>query len=284
MRHFSVAALMACVLLASAGCGVQPRADQRAAMLAQKGRLEEAEAVLREHLKEHPDDHVARRQLIRTLAVSGNLDLVRSEVAVFEKRIGPNQPEPLVELGHALELAHRYEEALEAYDRASRRAPEDPTGPRTGGMRAARWGAPELALPRLEEALRRDDQDARVWHVLGLVRLKLGDVAGAKQAYRTGLARDPEALQNRLGLATAALVEKDDEAALTHYGAILRARPRFADAHLGRAYALLRLGRLDEAEAAIRDAEKGGAAPRVVRRQRSLLKRLKTRREEQKNH
>ncbi|HMR76154.1 MAG TPA: tetratricopeptide repeat protein [Polyangiaceae bacterium] len=278
--------LIASLSLGLAACGTQPRAEQRAAMLAEKGRLEEAEAVLRKHLESHPNDHAAHRQLIRTLALTGRLDRVRAEIAVLEQRVGPTDPSPLIELGHALELAHQYDEALEAYDRASARAPKDPLGPRTGGMRAARWGEAKLAKPRLEEALRRDPRDAKLWHALGLVRLRLGDVKGAKQAYRSGLTSDPAALDNRIGLATAALMERDDEAALAQYAAILRARPRFADAHLGRAYALLRLGRLDEAEAAILAAEKGGAAPGVIRRQRSLLARLKTRRqapEEQKN-
>lgn len=252
-------------------------------MLVQKGRLEEAARLLREQLAREPDDHRARQQLIRTLALSGDMSAVKREVDAFATRVGPRDPRPWIELGHAFEIGHSYEEALAAYDRAAQIAPKDPLGPRTGGMRAARWGEAELAKPRLEEALRRDARDAEVWHALGLVRLRLGDSAGAELAYRSGLAADPTALENRVGLATVALLRKDDEAALREYDAILAQRPRFADAQLGRAYALLRLGRLEDAELAVAAAERGGASPGVIRRQRSLLQRLKSRQKPQTN-
>jgi putative thioredoxin len=110
-----------------------------------------------------------------------------------------------------------------------------------------------------------------------VVRLKLGDAAGASVAYRSGLQANPGALENRIGLATLALVTDDPEAALAQYDAIIALRPKFADAHLGRAWALLILGRLDDAQAALDTGARLGANPRVVTRQRELVKRLRMR-------
>ena len=69
------------------------------------------------------------------------------EAEELARTSGPSDPTPYIELGHALELAHRYDEALEAYDAAASAAPASPAGPREGGMRCARWGEAEEAQP-----------------------------------------------------------------------------------------------------------------------------------------
>jgi tetratricopeptide (TPR) repeat protein len=240
-------------------------------MLADKGRYEEAAATLRAHLHVHPRDVPARRLLVRVHGLSGRLDRAQAEARVLARELGPSSPVPWIELGSVLELAHRYDEALEHYDEAAVVAPRDPVGPRTGGLRAARWGEHEAARPRLEEALRREPKDAAVWHALGVVCLGLGDLPAADRAYRSGLAADPAALENRVGLATLALIGRDPTGALEQYDAILRARPKHADAMLGRAWALSALGRLEEAERSLRDAAALGADRDIVRRQARAL-------------
>jgi Flp pilus assembly protein TadD len=184
---------------------------------------------------------------------------------------------PWLELGHAMELAHRYDEALELYDRGAAVAPRDPAGPKTGGLRAARWGETALALPRLEEALRRNSRDAETWHALGLVRLHEGDLDGARVAYQSGLVADPGALENRIGLATIALRRGDAGGALVEYDRVLAERPRFSAGYLGRAWALVALGRLVEARAALEEGRRRGADARVVARQVKLIDSLQAR-------
>jgi Flp pilus assembly protein TadD len=157
------------------------------------------------------------------------------------------------------------------YDRAAEVAPSNPIGPRTGGLRAARWGEVELAAPRLEEALRRDSRDAIVWHALGLVRLHLGDFAGARVAYESGLVADPRALENRVGLATLALRRGDPHAALTEYDRLVVAKPEFREGHVGRAWALTLLGRYEEASGALDEASRLGADHVVIERQRRAI-------------
>jgi tetratricopeptide (TPR) repeat protein len=275
LTMFSKRMAAVAISIAVSGCAASaPRADQRAALLVEHGQNDEAVRVLREQLTKQPGDVATRRMLVRVLGVAGKLGEAASEAQKLAAALGPHSPLPWVELGHAHELAHRYEEALKFYDRAAEVAPADPLGAREGGLRAARWGEAELAQPRLEEALRRDPRDARVWHALGVVRLKLDDVEGAKTAYRSGLMADPSALENRIGLATVALATDDPAGALSQYDAIIAARPRFADAHLGRSWALVLLGRLVEAEAALETGARLGANPRVVTRQRELVQQL----------
>jgi Flp pilus assembly protein TadD len=260
-----------------AGCTVQSDASSaaRARMLVHKHQEKEAIALLRQHLAAHPDAVDERKLLIRVLALTGDLGAAEREAKILAQRLGPGDPAPWIEMGYAFELAHRYDEALTMYDRAAEVAPARVEGPRAGGLRAAQWGEVELAEPRLVEALKRDPRDARSWHALGLVRTKLEDFSGAERAYRSGLAADPASLDNRLGLATLAVARKDAASALEHYEVLCRARPEHGDLRLGRAWALLGLGRLGEAERALVDAERLGGSPGAIRAQRRLLSKLK---------
>jgi Flp pilus assembly protein TadD len=272
--------MLARLLLAACLCGLPVAcAGQaasplpRATLLMDKGRDEEASQLLLDYLKKHPEAVAERRLLIRVEAARGQLGRAQAQVALLEKQLGPQSPVPLVELGHALEMAHRYDEALLAYDQAAELAPRDPLGPLTGGLRAARWGELELAEPRLREAVRRGPKDPAAWHALGLVQLSQGNLVGAEQAYRSGLLADPGALENRVGLATLALSRGDLAAALVQYDAIAQLRPKLPDAQLGRSFALMGLGRFEDARHALDEAERLGGDPRVVSAQRRELRR-----------
>ncbi len=274
-KRRACSALLLLALLVT-GCS-KPPVVERAALLSSKGREGEAIALLDEYLSHHPRAVPERRLLIRLCAEASDLGRAEREAAKLASVLPADSPVPWVEMGHALEIAHRYEEALSMYDRAAEVAPRDPLGPRTGGLRAARWGETELAAPRLEEALRRNPRAADVWHALGLVRLHLGDLDGAQVAYRSGLVADPGALENRIGLATVALERGAPADALREYDVVIQARPMFGDGYLGRAWALIALGRFDEAAASLDEARRHGADARAIDRQTRLLTRLAAR-------
>jgi tetratricopeptide (TPR) repeat protein len=261
-------ACIACI--ACTGCAPPPPAA-RAQALVREHREAEAIALLRGRLRARPDDVATRRLLVRVLALTGDLHAARAEVAELAARLPPRDPTPYVELGHALELAHRYDEALDAYDDAANANEASPDGPREGGMRSARWGEAEAARPRLEEAVRRGARDVDTWHTLGLVRLTLGDLDGAEAAYRAAAAADPGRADGWLGLATVAMVRGDPQKALDAYDEVLARRPRFAPAELGRAWAFGKLGRRDEALRAVDRAQELGAPAANVDRQRAAL-------------
>lgn len=243
---------------------------QRAAQLVRMHREPEALDTLRKQLAKHPEDLDSRRFYVRVLALSGDIDGAQREVVELERRL-PNDPVPWIELGHAYELVHRFEEALGAYDKAASVAPASPAGPLEGGKRAARWGELEEAATRLEEAVRRGARDADTFHTLGVVRVNLHDLDAAEAAYEQGLSADPNATENWLGLATVSVVRGDAAGALAAYDAIIARKPTYAAAHLGRAWALGKLGKRADAEQALARASELGAAPANVAAQRRAL-------------
>jgi Flp pilus assembly protein TadD len=251
---------------------VRPTPVERAMSLARQHREDEGVALLRQDLAVHPDDLDARRLLIRLLAVKSDLPEARQEVQALASRLPPDDPSPWIELGHALELVHQFDEAMAAYQTASEVAPASPAGPREAGTRAARWGEWEEARRWLEEAVKRGANDADVWHTLGLVRLNLHDQAGAREAYASGARADPKGAECWLGLATVALAAHDWAGALAAYGALMQLRPAWGDGELGRAWALAKLGRKEEATRALDHAEALGAEPRALAKQRALLR------------
>jgi tetratricopeptide (TPR) repeat protein len=278
-RPFSSIAALGLVALACLvpGCAFShPEPLNQARMLVQKGRPAEAAQELEAELRKHPEAVAERRLLVRVYASMGQLGHAQEQARQLAEVLGPQSPVPSIELGFALELNHRYDEALEQYDLAAQIAPSDALGPLTGGLRAARWGEAELAEPRLVEGLRRDPRNAEGWHTLGLTRARLGNLDGAAAAYRSGLRADPQALDNRVGLATIAVLRGDPSAALTEYDALISARPKFADAHLGRSWALMKLGRLDDAQRALDRAQELGASARPLGAQRRALAELRS--------
>ena len=264
--------LAALVLASSLGCAAgRPTPRERATSLAREHREADAIRILREHLACHDDDVASRRLLIRVLALTGDLSAVSREVDHLSKQLGEKDPLPFIELGHAYELGHDYDKALEMYDHAAEIAPGDARGPREGGMRAAHWGEAEWARPRLEEAARRGANDAEMWHALGLLRVHARELAAAEDAYSAGLRADPSATECHLGLATVAVLRGDAGRALASYDAILARRAGFAPAHLGRAWALARLGRKVEARGELAEAERLGAETEAIAAQRREL-------------
>ncbi|MEO8181537.1 MAG: tetratricopeptide repeat protein [Deltaproteobacteria bacterium] len=263
--------LAAGALLLGMACHMSPPALERASLLTEHGRAPEAIRLLEEHLAADPADVAARRQLIRLYGSIGRIDLANAQTERLAEILPRDSPIPWIELGHAYELVHHYDEALSAYDRASQVAPPDPLGPKIGGLRAARWGELGLAEPRLEEAVRRAPRDAESWHALGLVRVGLGKLEAARQAYATGLRVNSRALENHLGLATVALRMNQPEQALAAYDSLLTERPTFTPALLGKSWTLILLGRLDAAEAVLEQAKARGAAPESIQRQRVAI-------------
>ncbi len=267
--HVTACVVAGALALTSVACTVP--VTQRAMSLTRQHREAEAIAALRADLLKHPDDVEARKLLVRLLAFTGDLPGARLELDALTKLLPPGDPTPWLELGHAYELAHRFEEALAAYDTAASAAPSSPAGPLEGGLRCARWGEVDEARPRLEEAIRRGAHDVETFHTLGLVCVNQKDYPAAEAAYRAGIAADPKAAECWLGLATVAVSEGDAAKALTAYDGVLARHATYAPAALGRAWALLKLGRKDEAKLAIDHAEQLGAPATNIAKARALL-------------
>ena len=68
------------------------------------------------------------------------------------------------------------------------------------------------------------------------------------------------------------MVKDDPKAALAAYDRILQRKPTYAAAELGRAWALAKLGRRDDARRALDHAEELGGPRENIARQRADLK------------
>lgn len=267
---FWQAALVASFLALAPAC-VTLGPVERAEAHVRRNENDKAIATLRAHLDAHPDDVTARSLLVRVYALASRPDLAKAECDALAKHLPPGSPRPAIEMGHAYELGHDYEKAIASYDEAAAIAPTSPDGPRIGGLRTARWGEVELALPRLEEAVRRGATDAETLHALGLARVHAGKLEEAEATYRLALRLHPDALDSVLGLATVALVRKDYRAALEAYDRLVVARPGSPQASLGRSFALAKLGRREEARRELDRAASLGAPPANVAKQRALV-------------
>src|SRR5260221_7528735 len=128
------------VLLAMTSCVTLSPVD-RALSLSRQERRSEAERVLVQELTEHPDDVPARKLLIRFYGFDGDLGAAKAQVDELRARTKEGDPSPEIELGHAYELAHKFDEALEQYDAAAAIAPNSPAGPPASGGATARGGA-----------------------------------------------------------------------------------------------------------------------------------------------
>ena len=265
-----VLALVVALGVSLSAC-VVPTPVEEAQALVRQNRPEEAAKKLRERLASRPDDIASRGLLIRIDGLLGRLDLARKDAALLAAQVGPTDPRPKIEMGHAFELAHEYEQAIASYDEAAALDPKSPLGPREAGLRAARWGEVELALPRLLEAVRRGADDAEVLHALALAQVHERLYEDAERTYRKALARHPDAVENWLGLATLALVKKDYAGALAAYESLAQRRPESIQASLGKAYALAKLGRREEATRELAHAEALGAPAAYVVKQRAAL-------------
>ena len=138
-RHWMLARARSLSLASAAALGLalggsafsHPDAKSQARMLVQKGRPAEAARALEASLQKHPEGVAERRLLIRVYASMGQMGHAQEQAQALASLLGPASPVPWVELGYALELSHRYDEALEQYDRAAEVAPRDPLGPLT---------------------------------------------------------------------------------------------------------------------------------------------------------
>lgn len=237
--------------------------DGRRAMV--RGDFEGAARAYRRATEEHPDDARAWLALGRAEMAAERYPRARDALGQCA-RLRPRAALPRVLIGHTWELQRHYDEALLAYRQAIEAAPRSAWAHRVMGTRLLRWGRAELAIGPLRRSLELDPSHAETWNALALAENAAGDVEAAEADFRRGIARDARHPGLRLGLA-ALLVNTERYAdALAIYDDIVRERPSFAPAHVGRGILLHQLGREDEAEAAFVEAVRVARRPERFRR------------------
>jgi tetratricopeptide (TPR) repeat protein len=139
-----------------------------------------------------------------------------------------------IERGAALEREDKYQEALQAYEKALELAPEE-SAAHLGVARAhERLGQGEEALQQLEEAAEQFPEDAEVRRQLGRLQCLSGDVAECVTTLEQAVELDPDNPQGHywLGLGYQQGAEDGLEKAFAQYREALRADPELGRAHL----------------------------------------------------
>ena len=173
-----------------------------------RGRLADAERVLREAIAETPDWATARGELAAVLVDSFEADAARGKVIADDPRLV---------------------EACELTDRAYRRVPK-PEFLNTRGMALCRLGRLEEAEFVLRLATAQDPTRTDPWKTLGAVLLFAKRPAEAVQVWQTLLPRVPTDTGLRMNLAAAHLQIGNRTAARTMVAEVLRIAPTHAEA------------------------------------------------------
>lgn len=114
-------------------------------------------------------------------------------------------------------------------------------------------GLTEQAWPHYLRALTLDPTDYGANHNLFHAAAKLGRLGEAEQAYRAVVAADPLNDVAHFSLGMLAGMRNDPNAAIRHFDEAVRINPDFVEARSNRATMLLRLGRVADAAAELRD-------------------------------
>jgi arylsulfatase A-like enzyme/Flp pilus assembly protein TadD len=241
-----------------------------------------------------------------TLEQLRSLGYALVEGPVPANRMDPKDGLPLVESYVIADAEYSLGHLEEAETRATRLLSELPESPQLHDLLARIYidkGSPDLALLHAETAVRLLPAAGRYQDRLGLVRLATGDIAGAVAAYEKAVECDPNNSDARAGLMwRAALGGSIDDAereatravemapadtriririaeawdrlgqydrALESYQAALDLDAASAEAHMGAAIELARLGDVSEAERHFSRA--GKAAERADSRMRLAI-------------
>lgn len=163
-------------------------------------------------------------------------------------------PQELVDRGLAYLLTARYHGALPLYLRLTSIAPEDPRGWTGLAWAQAETGRARLAEAALRRALEILDpgmESGVVDYVHGLVLMRLGRDAEAREALDASLAHTPESWRARLARAEVSLRLGAPDRARVDLEAVLQVDAAYATEYHGRGVALQELGRPAEAELAL---------------------------------
>lgn len=174
----------------------------------------------------------------------------------FEKavEIGPATRERLLDLAVAYSDVSRFTDAESVYERVFAIAPQDADAYHNLANIAVRRGDLTKAVPLFRKAIAINPRYLHAYYVLGHTLKMLGRPDEAYEAYAKVLELDPADEREQLArvdalyqIATIDLARGDDARAERRLGEVIRAVPDHRSAHWGRAQALLRLGRSEEA-------------------------------------
>jgi tetratricopeptide (TPR) repeat protein len=187
-------------------------------------------------------------------AVREQIDTERKALEAAIKRLPAGSPELAEAYGHAgrLYAIYKLNDAAQAcFENAARLAPTDSRWAYFLGVVLQVTGDFQAAEARLGRALELKNSDPATLIRLGEVRLQLGKVEEARKAFEAALVLQGAAAAAHFGLGRLALARGDAATAAGHFEAALASQPGASEIRSPLAMAYRKLGRLDDARAAL---------------------------------
>jgi tetratricopeptide (TPR) repeat protein len=222
--------------------------NNRAQILAEAGRSDEALRDLRRALMLEPRFHAAYCHLGSLLRRLGRLD---EALAAFRKAlaIDPRVPDAHVGLGNVLRERGDPDGARVAYEAALRLAPANASAHYNLGALLLKTGDTAGAEHAFRQALEFDPRNAFALNNLGTLLRETGRAAEARECFEKAVAIDPRNVEALNNLGVALQEEERYPEAIARYREAAQLRPQFADALLNWGNTLKDMGDLDGAGA-----------------------------------
>ncbi len=212
----------------------------------QIGYWKDDESLFRHALAVTENNPLAHLNLGAALNVKGRFD---EAIGHFEEaiRLGPGTENAHINLAYALAQKHRLAEAVQQYEAALRLTPGDAAVHNDLGLTLARQGRAEEAITHYTEALRLKAGFAEAHYNLGLTLANQGRYAEAGAHFQEVIRLNPKQANARQKLAQALAAQEKLERATEPYREALRSNPGDARAHSNLGRVLLEAGELEEA-------------------------------------
>lgn len=204
--------------------------------LAERGRLNDGLALLREPTPRTADDRARLRQAEARLLRDHDQVLAAYEVLAAALAAAPEQTDLQYDLAMLAERLDRLDEMERLLRDLIARRPDDPHPYNALGYALADRGVRlNEAKALIEEALRRAPDDAYIIDSLGWVEFRLGNLTEARRLLTDAMRRRPDAeIAAHLGEVLWVLGERDEARAIWRQGLELDARHRTLRATLQR--------------------------------------------------
>jgi tetratricopeptide (TPR) repeat protein len=222
-------------------------------VLAQQGRLDEAETCHRTAMKHRPNDPVAHGNLGNLLRQQGKLD---QAAACYQRLVDldPNCAEAHNDLGVTRQQQQRFAEAMDHYRRAVNARPDFVYALNNLGGLLTKQNNLDEAVACYRRALAIMPDYAEAHYNLGMALAKQAKLDEAVACYHRALAIKPDYAEAQNNLAIALMEANRLDEAVACYRQSLALRPEHPEAHCNLGLALSKQNNLDEAVACYRRA------------------------------
>jgi len=183
---------------------------------------------------------------VAQVSQQANFDKGIPDLAAAIEKHRPAQIDFYLQLADAWKDSGQLEKALPRYEEAVRRDPKSSIALQRLGFTLRTAGQAARAVEILKQAVTVESRDAASWHQLGLVYLDQGSKQDAIAAFQKSIELDPDLFEAQNSLGGVYLESRDLPRAEQGFREALRLRPDYAEAHSNLASALASTGRFDE--------------------------------------